>query len=417
MGKVANIIAREVLDSRGNPTVEVEVYTSKGSCGRGIAPSGASVGSREALELRDKDRNRYSGKGVLEAVSNVQNFIFPAIRGINVEDQQKIDSLMIDADNTYNKSKLGANAILATSIACLDAAAKENNKMVCELLNPNSNTLPVPLMNIINGGAHANNSLDIQEFMIVPHGMKSFREAVRCGAEIFHNLKLILNEKNLSVAVGDEGGFAPQISATKEAIDLILLSIKKSGYILGKDVSLGLDVAASEFYKDRYYRFKSGAKKSSQELLEFYNDLLSDYPIISIEDGMAENDIIGWKVLSNNLTKVQLVGDDVFVTNIDILKEGVSNKIGNAILIKPNQIGTITETLDVINYAKSQGYKCVMSHRSGETEDVIISHLAVAMSCEQIKIGSLCRVDRTAKYNELMRIEDRLGKKSKYLGF
>ncbi|MEQ9115270.1 MAG: phosphopyruvate hydratase [Rickettsiales bacterium] len=417
MSKIIKTLAREVLDSRGNPTVEVEVTTKDGFVGRGISPSGASVGSREAVELRDNDPSRFCGKGVTKAVDHVNKIIALKINNFDVHDQRLIDQSLIDLDATKNKSYLGANAILAVSIACLDAAAKSNNKMVCEYLNPSSAQMPVPLMNIINGGAHANNGLDIQEFMIVPHALSSIREAIRCGAEIFHHLKQKLKDTGLSVAVGDEGGFAPDISHTRKVLDLVVLSIAAAGYEVGKDVSIALDVAASEFYREGVYQFKNSTKYTYQELIEFYKSLIKDYPIISIEDGMDEKDVNGWQELTSAAGGIQLVGDDVFVTNLEILKEAVKNKIANAILIKPNQIGTISETLDVIKLAKKNNYNCVMSHRSGETEDTIISHLAVATGCKQIKTGSLCRVDRTAKYNELMRIEDRLKGRSYYAGF
>ncbi len=418
MSIIQKIFASEVIDSRGNPTVEVEITLNNGDTARGIAPSGASTGSYEAVELRDQEKTRYLGKGVLKAVDNVNNIIAPQIIGKDCLDQLSIDQIMIDLDGTKNKSNLGANAILATSIANLNVAARFQKKLVCEFLNPNCEFMPIPMMNFINGGAHADNNISIQEHMIMPVGHPSFAEALRCGAEIFHCLKQILQENSLSTNVGDEGGFAPDLQSTEQTLEMIIKAIKKAGYKPGENVYLALDAASTEFYKpniDKYTLRDLGAELSRSELVAFYKDLAAKYPIASIEDGMAENDLNGWKELTDSFAnKVQLVGDDVFVTNLGIFKDYVKANIANAILIKPNQIGTISETLEVVNFAKANNYNAVISHRSGETEDVTIAHLAVATGVKQIKTGSLSRVDRTAKYNELLRIERYLGTKAKY---
>lgn len=416
MSEIKNIIGREILDSRGNPTVEVDVFIGEHQFARATSPSGASVGKHEAHELRDGDPKRFSGKGVQKAVHNINTIIRPALLEKDCLDQRFIDKLLIDLDGTKTRSILGGNAIVATSMAVLKAAALSQNKSLFSYINNKSHTLPVPMINIINGGAHANNDLDIQEFMIMPMGGESIKDAVRMGSEIFSSLKSVLSSKNLSTNVGDEGGFAPNIKYDRDAIELILMAIEKAGYNAGLDVMLALDVAATELYKGDHYYFEGVDKKLSvEQLVSYYEELTIDYPIYSIEDAMAEEDYKGWSAITSVLGhKVQLVGDDVFVTNKEILSKCISKKIGNAALIKPNQVGTVTETFDTISLAHSKGYECVMSHRSGETEDVTISHLAVGMGCSQIKIGSVCRVDRTAKYNELMRISEELGVSAKY---
>ena len=407
MSKIKDIIAREILDSRGNPTVEVDVYLENGTMGRAAVPSGASTGMREALELRDKD-DRYLGKGVLKAVNNVNEIIKPALIGKDALNQKEIDTIMIDLDGTENKSKLGANAILGVSMAVLRAAANYKNEPVYKYIG-NGKTLPRPMMNIINGGAHADNNIDFQEFMIIPEA-NTVHERIRIGAEVFHNLKAILKENGYVTAVGDEGGFAPNLKSTREALDFIMSAIKKAGYTPGKDVNIGLDVAASEFYEDGLYNVE-GKKLTTNQLIDMFVNLVNDYPIISIEDPVDENDWVGFRSITEKLgNKVQLVGDDLFVTNAKYLQMGIDNKAGNAILIKVNQIGTITETLETINLAKKNGYKTVISHRSGETEDTTIADLAVGLDLGQIKTGSMSRTDRMCKYNQLMRIEEELSK-------
>ncbi|MAS81211.1 MAG: phosphopyruvate hydratase [Legionellales bacterium] len=419
MTVISKIIAREVLDSRGNPTIEAEVTTESGAEGSAMVPSGASTGVREALELRDMDNARYLGKGVLIPISNIHNKIAPTLLGEEVTDQVKIDKVMIDLDGTSTKKNLGANAILAVSMATAHAAANEKNIPLYEYLGGKGPfQMPVPMMNIINGGVHANNNVDLQEFMILPVGASSFREAVRYGTEIFHSLKLVLSKLGLATTVGDEGGFAPNLSSNEQAIEVILEAIDKAGYEPGGDILLGLDVASSEFCRDGIYTLRSENKKlDAQDFLEYLSSWVDKYPIITIEDGMGEDDWDGWKKLTEKLGKnVQLVGDDLFVTNTSILKEGISKKIANSILIKVNQIGTLTETFAAINMAKKAGYTAVISHRSGETEDTTIADLAVATSVGQIKTGSLSRSDRVAKYNRLMKIEDQLGSDANYLG-
>ena len=403
--KIANIVGREVLDSRGNPTVEVEVILENGVSDSAIVPSGASTGVREALELRDGD-TRYLGKGVLTAVNNVNTIIKDNLIGINVLEQQKIDDIMIKLDGTVNKSRLGANAILGVSLACLKVAAKANNQELYEYVGSDYG-MPIPMMNILNGGAHADNNLDFQEFMIIPNA-NSFKERLRIGAEVFHNLKKILNAKGLSAGVGDEGGFAPNLNSNKEGLDLIIEAIKKANYTPGVDVSIGLDVAASEFYQDGTYKLE-GKKLSTELLIKYYMDLINDYPIISIEDPFDQNDWEGFKEFTKLVgDKVQIVGDDLFVTNKKYLQEGIEKGACNAILIKLNQVGTVSETIDTINLAKEYGYKTIISHRSGETEDVTIADLAVGLNLGQIKTGSLSRSERIAKYNRLLRIEEKL---------
>lgn len=407
MSKICNVYAREILDSRGNPTVEVEVLLESGIKGIASVPSGASTGKREALELRDNDNNRYHGKGVLKAVSNVNNIINHLIVGMDANNLREIDEVMIEKDGTSNKSNLGANAILGVSLAVLKANALENNKELYEYLG-NDYSMPRCMMNILNGGVHANNNLDFQEFMIIP-SKGEYRENLRMGSEVFNTLKSVLKEKGLLCGVGDEGGFAPLISDAEEALELISMAIQKSGYILGKDIFIGLDVAASEIYHDGYYVLE-GKNYSSLELIGYYRKLIDKYHIISIEDGMAEDDYDGWKLMTKELSDIQIVGDDLFVTNKECLQKGIDNKAGNAILLKVNQIGTITETLETIDLAKKNGYKTVISHRSGETEDTIIAHLAVGLDLGQIKTGSMSRTDRICKYNELMRIEEELNR-------
>ena len=417
MTTIKKILAREILDSRGNPTIEADVYLDNGIMGRAVAPSGASTGSREALELRDGDAKRYRGKGVLKAVENVNQIIAFALVGKQPQDQADLDALMIDLDGTENKSKLGANAILAVSLAVAKAAAEDQHLPLYEYLGKGRGiTLPVPMMNIINGGAHANNNLDIQEFMIIPVGAPSFSEALRYGAEIFHSLQNKLVKQGLSTTVGDEGGFAPNLPSHEVALDLILEAIEGVGYKVGQDIYIALDAASSEFYRDGHYCL--GAEKlTSSEFITYLEGLAQKYPIISLEDALAENDWAGWKNLTERLgSQLQLVGDDLFVTNPKILQEGIDKNIANAILIKLNQIGTLTETIAAIDMAKKAHYQNVISHRSGETEDVTIADLAVAMNAGQIKTGSLCRSDRVAKYNQLLRIEEQLGSKAVYAG-
>ena len=416
MGKIVDIFAREILDSRGNPTVEVDVILDSGAYGRAAVPSGASTGQKEALELRDGEK-RYHGKGVRKAVRNVIDKIAPRLRGIDASGQANIDGIMIELDATENKGKLGANAILGVSLAAVKAAAMEADMPLYKYIGGvNAKELPVPMMNILNGGLHADNNLDIQEFMIMPVNAHSFREALRMGAEIFHSLKSVLKSKGLSVSVGDEGGFAPNLKSNEEALSLIIKSINKAGYKEGKDIYLALDVAASELFEKDKYSFE-GKRLSSGELINYYEKLIKKYPVLSIEDGLSENDWEGWKVMTEKLGKqIQLVGDDIFVTNPGILKEGIKKGIANSILIKLNQIGTLTETLDAVNLAKQSGYTSVISHRSGETEDTTLADLSVACNSGLIKTGSLSRTERVAKYNRLLRIEEELGSTAVYKG-
>ena len=418
MAKIEKTTAREILDSRGNPTVEVDIILDDGTIGRAAVPSGASTGRHEACELRDGDPKRYLGKGVTKAVNNVTETIGPKIKGLDPSEQENIDKLMIELDGTENKSSLGANAILGVSIAIARAAASASNKPVYKYLgNDDAHIIPVPMMNIINGGEHADNNLDIQEFMIMPVGADSFREALRMGAEVFHCLKKILNAKGYNTNVGDEGGFAPELKCNEEALETIVEAINKAGYEPGRDVLLALDTAANEVYKDGKYVLKAeeDPEKSIEGMISFYEGLISNYPIFSIEDGLAEDDWDGWKALTEKLgNRVQLVGDDLFVTNINRFKKGIDLGIANSILIKLNQIGTITETIQTIEMAKSKGYTTVISHRSGETEDTIISDFAVATNAGQIKTGSLSRTDRICKYNQLLRIEEELGNNAAY---
>ena len=419
MSLIVEIYAREVLDSRGNPTVEVEVTTENGIVGTAIVPSGASTGIHEAVELRDGDKARYLGKGTLNAVNNVNEKIADELIGFDVFDQIGIDSALIQIDGTDNKSNLGANAILGVSMAVARAASIESDTPLYEYIGGvNAKTLPVPMMNILNGGEHADNNVDIQEFMVMPAGAVSFKEALRMGTEVFHNLKTVLKSKGYNTAVGDEGGFAPNLNSNEEALQTIMEAIEKAGYVPGKDIFLALDVASSEMYENGKYNFKGEGKVyTSEELVNYYSNLVNKYPIISIEDGLSEDDWDGWKLLTEKLgNKVQLVGDDLFVTNYSRLNLGINKGIANSILIKLNQIGTITETLDAIELAKTNGYTCVISHRSGETEDTTIADLAVAVNSGQIKTGSASRTDRICKYNQLLRIEDRLGENSKFLG-
>jgi enolase len=418
MSNIINIHAREILDSRGNPTVEAEVTLASEVTGRAAVPSGASTGEREALELRDGDNKRYLGKGVTRAVGNVNTEIRDALIGMDALDQNAIDNKMIELDGTETKERLGANAILAVSLANAHAAALENKKALYENLGEGEYLMPVPMMNIINGGEHADNSVDLQEFMILPVGAPSFNEALRYGAEVFHTLKKVLHAKGLNTAVGDEGGFAPDLASNEEAIEVILEAIAKAGYEAGKDIFLGLDVASSEFYKDGMYTLASEGKTfNSTEFTDYLADWVDRYPIITIEDGMAENDWEGWAILTEKLgSRVQLVGDDLFVTNTSIFKEGIEKGIANSILIKFNQIGTLTETLNAIHMAHTSGYTAVVSHRSGETEDSTIADLCVATLAGQIKTGSLSRSDRIAKYNQLLRIEEALGDDAVYAG-
>ena len=417
MGEIIDIIAREVLDSRGNPTVEVEVILDSGLAGSAIVPSGASTGKREALELRDGDKKKFHGKGVQKAVGNIVGEIASRIRGMDSFDQALVDKTMIELDGTENKSKLGANAILGVSMAVCHASANELNVPLYRYIGGcNAKELPVPMMNIMNGGAHADNNLDIQEFMIMPAGVNNFALALRAGAEIFQTLKTILKKKGLNTAVGDEGGFAPNLGSNEEALTIIMQAITESGYKPGKDVLLALDVASSEFFDKGKYQFE-GRKLSAAEMVDYYEALVGKYPILSIEDGLAENDWNGWKLLTERLgKKVQLVGDDLFVTNTKILSEGIRKNIANSILIKLNQIGTVTETLDAIEMAKKARYTAVISHRSGETEDTTIADLAVACNTGFIKTGSLSRSERIAKYNRLLRIEEELGITAVYKG-
>ena len=419
MSSIIDVIAREILDSRGNPTVEADVLLEPGVMGRAAVPSGASTGEKEALELRDGDKKRYLGKGVLKAVENINTEICEAIVGLDAADQTFIDKTLIALDGTETKGRLGANALLAVSMAVARAAAEDAGLPLYRYLGgAGQMAMPVPMMNVINGGAHANNSLDIQEFMIIPVGADSFREALRCGAEIFHTLKKICADKGHSTAVGDEGGFAPNLATNEDALKLILEAIEAAGYVPGQDVLLALDCASSEFYKDGKYQLAGeGLALTSTQFADYLATLCDTYPIISVEDGMSEHDWAGWKILTDKLgDRVQLVGDDVFVTNPKILAEGIKQGICNSLLVKINQIGTLTETLQAVELAKRSGYTSVMSHRSGETEDSTIADLAVATNCMQIKTGSLSRSDRMAKYNQLLRIEQELGEAAFYPG-
>ncbi|NLW29696.1 MAG: phosphopyruvate hydratase [Erysipelothrix sp.] len=417
---IIDVYAREVMDSRGNPTIEVEVTTESGSFGRAMVPSGASTGTREALELRDGDKSRFLGKGVLKAVENVNEIIADAVIGLDVRDQNVIDQVMIDLDGTEGKSKLGANAILGVSMAAAIAAADYSGMPLYKYLGGfNAKELPVPMMNVINGGSHADSSVDFQEYMIMPIGAPNFKEAIRMGAETFHALKKVLKEKGHVTAVGDEGGFAPNLSSNEEPLEVIVEAIKRAGYKPGEEIAIAMDVAASEFYEDgKYVLAKSGgAVLTSEEMIEMFEGFVEKYPIVSIEDGLAEGDWDGWKKLTDRLAdKVQIVGDDLFVTNTKILQEGIEKGIANSILIKVNQIGTLTETFDAMELAKKNGYTAVVSHRSGETEDTTIADIAVAFNAGQIKTGSMSRTDRLAKYNQLLRIEDELGELAVYRG-
>ncbi|MET0104622.1 MAG: phosphopyruvate hydratase [Sedimenticola sp.] len=418
MSEIVDIRGREILDSRGNPTVEADVITADGAIGRAVAPSGASTGSREALELRDGDKGRYLGKGVLKAVENIRGDIKGALMGMDVGDQAALDQKMIDLDGTENKERLGANALLAVSLAAAHAAAQERAMPLYRSLSSGPYRMPVPMMNIINGGAHADNSVDFQEYMILPVGASSIREAVRYGAEVFHALKSVLKGMGLNTAVGDEGGFAPDLPSNVAAVEVILQAIEQAGFKAGEDIYLGLDVASSEFYKDGAYDLESeGRKMDAAQFSDYLTSMVDQFPIITIEDGMDEGDWEGWRQLTDKLgDRIQLVGDDLFVTNTKILARGIEEKIANSILIKFNQIGTLTETLQAINMAHDAGYTAVVSHRSGETEDTTIADLVVAANTGQIKTGSLSRSDRVAKYNQLMRIEDQLGDEAVYAG-
>ncbi|MBI8988479.1 phosphopyruvate hydratase [Corynebacterium meridianum] len=416
MAEIMHVFAREILDSRGNPTVECEVVLSDGSAGKAAVPSGASTGVHEAHELRDGG-DRYMGKGVLKAVEAVNETIVDELAGMEADDQREIDQVMIDTDGTPNKSKLGANAILGVSMAVAHAAADSAGLPLFRYVGgPNAHLLPVPMMNIVNGGAHADSGVDCQEFMIAPVGASSFAEALRMGAQVYHTLKGVIKEKGLSTGLGDEGGFAPSVGSTAEAIDLIVEAIEKAGFTPGEDVALALDVAASEFYKDGKYHFEGG-ERTAEEMSKVYAELVAKYPIVSIEDPLNEDDWEGWKALTAEIgDKVQIVGDDLFVTNPERLQQGIDNDVANALLVKVNQIGTLTETFDAVELAHRNGYRCMMSHRSGETEDTTIADLAVALSCGQIKTGAPARSERVAKYNQLLRIEELLGPAARYAG-
>ena len=418
MVEITDVKAREILDSRGNPTVEVDVFATCGAMGRAAVPSGASTGKREALELRDKRSKRFGGKGVMTAVKNINSKIAPSVRGMDVSDQVKLDRFLIKLDGTPNKSKLGANAILGVSMATTKAAASANGMPLYKYLGGlNARYLPVPMMNIINGGAHAANNLDIQEFMIIPVGAGTIAHAVQMGAETFHSLKKILKSEHLSTAVGDEGGVAPDLQSNEEAIQYIIRAIESAGYKPGKEIGLGLDAAASEFYQKGKYTLRSEKKiLNSEKMIDYYEELIDKYPILSIEDGLAEQDWKGWELMTERLGGfVQIVGDDIFVTNPKIFKKGIEKGIANSILIKPNQIGTVTETLDTVEMAKQAGYTTIISHRSGETEDTFIADFAVGVNGGQIKTGSMSRSDRVAKYNQLIRIEEELGEGAQFL--
>jgi enolase len=419
---IRNIVAREILDSRGNPTVEVDVRLERGTVGRALVPSGASTGEPEAWELRDGDKTRFSGKGVKKAVANVNDKIAPALRGWDARDQQKIDNRLIELDGTPNKRNLGANALLGVSLAVAHAAAAAENLFLFRYLGgAEARVLPVPMMNILNGGAHSDAPIDFQEFMIVPRGAPTFSEALRYGAEVFHSLKSVLKDRHLSTAIGDEGGFAPQLDSAEDALEAISTGVRRAGYKLGEQIFIALDPAASEFYdcENNVYVFNKsdGSRKTAEELIDHYADLCARFPIISIEDGCAENDWDGWKKLTAKLgEKIQLVGDDLFVTNVEFLRKGIAEHVANSILIKVNQIGTLTETLAAIDLAKENNYSTVISHRSGETEDATIADITVATNAGQIKTGSVSRSDRIAKYNQLLRIEEELGDKAEYGG-
>jgi enolase len=423
MSLIIDVHARQILDSRGNPTVEVDVLTENGAFGRAAVPSGASTGAHEAMELRDNDKSKYLGKGVLKAVDNVNNIIAKELQGVDVFDQNSIDKIMIDLDGTPNKSKLGANAILGVSLAAAKAAAEESRQPLYRYIGGvNANTLPIPMMNIVNGGSHSDAPIAFQEFMIMPVGASSFSEALRWGAEVFHNLKKILHDRGLTTTVGDEGGFAPTFDGTEDGVETILKAIEKAGYKPGVDICLAFDCASSEFYKDGKYDYtkfegEKGAIRTSAQQADYLAELVEKYPVISIEDGMAEDDWEGWKLLTEKIgDKVQLVGDDLFVTNVIRLQKGIDEDIANSILVKVNQIGSLTETINAVSLAQNNSYTTVMSHRSGETEDSTIADLAVALNCGQIKTGSLSRSDRVAKYNQLLRIEEELGPNAKFIG-
>ncbi|MCA6072041.1 MAG: phosphopyruvate hydratase [Endomicrobium sp.] len=426
MAKIVKIVGREIVDSRGNPTVEVDVKLDDGSFGRAAVPSGASTGSREALELRDGDKKRFGGKGVLKAVANINNKIAPKLLGFEITKQQEIDDTMIELDGTDFKNNLGANAILGVSLACAKAGANSSKLPVYEYIRKIYNIksdkyiLPVPLMNIINGGEHADNNVDLQEFMIAPVSAPNFHEALRMGCEVFHSLKKVLNEKGYATGVGDEGGFAPNLTSNAQALEVICEAVKAAGYGVGKDIVFALDVAASELYDDNKYTLEGEVKdkvKTSEDMIAFYKGFLATYPIISIEDGLSESDWSGWKILTDELkSKLQLVGDDIFVTNTKIFREGIDKGIANSILIKVNQIGSLSETVAAVQMAYKAGYTAIISHRSGETEDSVIADLAVALNMGQIKTGSASRTDRMCKYNQLLRIEEELGSKASYLG-
>jgi enolase len=423
MSLIIDVHARQILDSRGNPTVEVEVLTENGALGRAAVPSGASTGTHEAIELRDNDKSKYMGKGVLKAVANVNDVIAKELQGIDVFEQNTIDRIMLELDGTENKGKLGANAILGVSLAAAKAAAQESRQPLYRYIGGvNANTLPIPMMNIINGGSHSDAPIAFQEFMIMPAGAPSFSEALRWGSEVFHNLKKILHDRGLSTAVGDEGGFAPTFDGTEDAAETILKAIEKAGYKPGADIFLALDCASSEFFVNGKYDYtkfegEKGAVRTSAEQVEYLAQLVEKYPIISIEDGMAEEDWDGWKLLTDKLgDKVQLVGDDLFVTNVEFLQKGIDKGVANSILVKVNQIGSLTETINAVSLAQTHSYTSVMSHRSGETEDATIADLAVALNCGQIKTGSISRSDRIAKYNQLLRIEEELGASAKFIG-
>ncbi len=420
MSTIQSVHARQILDSRGNPTVEVDIRTENGYLGRAAVPSGASTGKHEAVELRDEDKSVYVGKGVLKAVENVNDIVFPELIGCSVFEQNLIDKIMLELDGTPNKSKLGANAILGVSLAAAKAAAQEANLPLYRYIGGvNANTLPVPMMNILNGGSHADNSIDFQEFMILPAKADTFSESLRMGVEVFHTLKTVLKSKGYSTNVGDEGGFAPNIKSNEEAIEVVLTAIEKAGYKPGEDIFIAMDAAVSEFYENGLYHFKKsdGRKLTSDEMADYWTQWVAKYPIISIEDGMDEDDWAGWKTLTNSIgKKCQLVGDDLFVTNVTRLQQGIESQIANAVLVKVNQIGSLTETIDTVNLAKRNSYKTIMSHRSGETEDSTIADLAVALNTGQIKTGSASRSDRMAKYNQLLRIEEELGESAYFPG-
>lgn len=423
MSLIIDVHARQILDSRGNPTIEVDVLTENGFLGRAAVPSGASTGAHEAVELRDGDKSKYLGKGVLKAVANVNDIIAKELQGVDVFDQNSIDKIMIDLDGTHNKGNLGANAILGVSLAAAKAAAQESRQPLYRYIGGvNANTLPIPMMNIVNGGSHSDAPIAFQEFMIMPIGAPSFSEALRWGAEVFHTLKKILHDRGLSTAVGDEGGFAPTFGGTEDGVETILQAIEKAGYKAGEEICLAFDCAASEFYVNGKYDYtkfegEKGAIRTSEEQAEYLAELTRKYPVISIEDGMAEDDWAGWKILTDKIGgKVQLVGDDLFVTNTERLQQGIDSATANSILVKVNQIGSLTETINAVSLAQTSGYTSVMSHRSGETEDSTIADLAVALNCGQIKTGSASRSDRIAKYNQLLRIEEELGENAKFIG-